>query len=1572
MQIKSSFYRFAFLFLLTVLTAGLIGCGGSSGGGGGGDDSSGTIETQQASFAGRVTDENGDPVKNAEVSVQSTGVSGSSSQYADLPTSQRASQYAKRRAQMSSGGQSYQAADSPRISETLTTDDKGFFDLDEVELREGYQYIISWEKDGHSGSTRRVTFTGDDEISLGSLIAQKADTTILESVESDSTTITDTTSSGDSTSVEIPAGSLQQSGNSVTGDVESSITASDPTTDTGQEAFPGDYQAASAESATPDTSLESVAYLDVDLTDDEGNPIRNIDSDSPVTIYQKPPERFSNLQPGDTVPWWSFDENQGVWVKEDAFPNDDSRKNAEVVNRDGDTVLKAKVTHFSSWNYDVPVPPPACFEVRVEDPQGNPLEGVTVRTQGVTYSNRFTVHTNESGTAYVPVKRDEDTSDSIPRATLSAKIGDKRIYFDDPGQSFLVDQQEANEDIDITNYDGWEDNPADSAPILETPDQACASSANARDLDQRQSNAFELAPVIQRDTQVTVSGKLVSNSDAADTLTNFEVNTLSGNETVTNESGIFELQVFSNSRMTLFTGLGYSEDFNVGESDMDVGTIQIPNQRPNISSLTEENVNVDRDGNVSLNVNADDPEGANLTYDWSIASTTSSDTGNIDPDGETATWNIPGDLSRLVNHEYTFRVSVDDGDSTASRGRNYTVPASLLSITADNTTVTPSTEVNLSAAFEGDDLDPCSQSEYTCQWTEETPDGDVYTNFSDSDAASPTWTAPFLDETRTLTLEVSDDQGNELSSNIQITVSPNEDLQEALTELGQGQVAEAAKSFDEARELEPNNGQAQAGYAISALASSIVRNEGLRDFSTDVLQAYKGEVLVGGDSFTTDVTADSLPSKDILSDTTFWESDDETLSSNFATSGSLTSSFARSSVDLSAQLISQAALNSGDAGYDTSISRLQDILVDLSEDTFTEAANALQTAIDNNASFEVQYKHTPDPFDHERDNASENDVLVRLEPHDFRVARSAIELLRGTTQFLAAHDLEVEDLTEDHIQSVVGTDPTLQDVLEGFPDLGSYRDSTRLLEMKNRILEATEQVKTVLNDEIQRREDSIDGNNTGLFDEGDSLAELKQNRNVADTAIRVLDGTLGYDDLLDDDESLSSVSNSMDIDLDGAEETLRTPSAFFDDPLSIRDLVYREGVFGGPVYNFPEGSLSFLTNDDLNESRISTAANMGTLTSVTRELPDIDDDNEPDSEATKIFAQPFEVDFRAVGDSLGNGPYTYSVDISRSESSNVQIFKNVYLYNPDTHVASAIDSIGDTDQTLQRVADTWSQVSVHDYVPIDIDVDDTEFDTAITTSPPLVAGFSAEFTDTALRYDDSFQNISDVEDTSTWVGGLIRVRPYRKVTEVTGFEVSQGNAAVELDIIANREATTNQFLGREDLTFGNYKVYGVVIGDSDSDNPADGTLVKALNDQYGSDGNFYGQIDKFEAEIRNGSKSPEDFNLNDVTTDVQTLDNSPSNYAGSFDVKTARSAITSDGSDRVGYIIVVPEGHYVYRKFPNEEGKMYSQLVTGGFTDGSLLLGVSGFSEPETYEGLQKGFSGDFGNNITGDIQISP
>jgi hypothetical protein len=367
---------------------------------------------------GVLRDRSGNPIAGANVVLQEQGAFSAS---AAMP---RASSKYSRTALINAARAKALGSTARRAALTsvafTVTDENGFYSFADVAIPETGKLLISFDKSGYASYQELLTLTADELITVEATMAT-AYVAPTQSASGEITVTADSASTGVDNAgmnLTVPAGSLLDSnGDPVTGDVKVEVAVADPASEADRAIFPGSFAAADAgqDLNNPATTLESVAFAEITIRDaSSGEEYTQISESAPATVEFLLPAGIQDgtiLNPdtglqyadGDKIPWWSYNEDMGVWEREDANPADaitdpnDPAYDADVVARPDGLYVQAKVVHFTWWNGDWPLDR-GYINVHVNDDSGNPLPNVLVKINGVTYnSNARSGVTNASG-----------------------------------------------------------------------------------------------------------------------------------------------------------------------------------------------------------------------------------------------------------------------------------------------------------------------------------------------------------------------------------------------------------------------------------------------------------------------------------------------------------------------------------------------------------------------------------------------------------------------------------------------------------------------------------------------------------------------------------------------------------------------------------------------------------------------------------------------------------------------------------------------------------------------------------------------------------------------------------------------------------------------------------------------------------------------------------------------------------------------------------------------------------------------------------------------------------------------
>ncbi len=487
--------------------------------------------------------------------------------------------------------------------QSTTTDLSGFYELSSVPVPSGGLLVVTYEKEGYATFQRTLPVEANESYSLTANLLQYH---YSEQMSADDEQNFDVTDPNDPTGsplaqLSFPAGSLGS------GDVTINIAVGDPTTDEGSPTFPGDYMAASAPDAVADTPLESIVFTEITIYDADGNEITEVSA--PVTITLRLPDSLQAVYvAGDTIEWWSYDEVEAVWIREDADPATlDTIEDALVIDQGGVLYAQAKVTHFTWWNVDRPLNEHACLCATVVDGDGLPLSGVQLIAKGISYNGRSRpVNTNSDGEGCVTVKRSVGgTTDTI------------RLFVEEGAVTFPYNVTSADEG-DVGNNHIF-------TPTIEG--STIFNTGQCVDL----TNNIVLSYDGRITGQVTFEG---SNTPVVD----YVINSSFGTTATSDSDGNYEMEVPIGQPITLFAVGQMAVTATVADANTpQVVNFEISNRPPVINSLTRTpEGTVDNGQAVVLAVSASDEDGDTLSYSWSA------DQGSFNASNSASvTWSAP-------------------------------------------------------------------------------------------------------------------------------------------------------------------------------------------------------------------------------------------------------------------------------------------------------------------------------------------------------------------------------------------------------------------------------------------------------------------------------------------------------------------------------------------------------------------------------------------------------------------------------------------------------------------------------------------------------------------------------------------------------------------------------------------------------------------------------------------------------------------------------------------------------------------------------------------------------------------
>lgn len=514
------------------------------------------------------------------------------------------------------------------------TDINGAYLLEDVPVPDSKRIVVSYEKEGYGTYQRSLVAEGGETYAVeAKLLRYQLSESINNGTQAQTLSASD--NAGTLVSLTLDTGSLNED------DVVVNIATGDPTTDAGRAVFPGDYMAATTAGGEPNTPLESIAYTEITIVNAQGDELANLDK--PATLKVRLPDIYQTggLKAGTYIaghadkgfiPWWSYDENNGTWIEEDADPATPTKDKATVIDEAGILYAQAKVTHFSWWNADQPISEHACLCLKVVDENGDPIKDALVIANGVTYDGRSTPRkTDALGRVCLTIKR----------TTVPATPEMVKIHVEYGGVNFYYDVTNADEG-DVAN------------DLIKTPEEqgstiTVPTTGTCKDLENNLVVSF----------QGTVSGKVTYEGGAP--VAGFTLHSNFGSTATTDTQGNYTIKTPLDVEVMLFAPGLTSKTITTTQGEPEkILDFVISNRAPVINSLTRNPTGlINHGGTVTLDVQASDPDGDTVSYSWSV-----SGQGSLNKTtGTQVIWTAPG--SGINDDLVTVTVTDSKGKQTS-------------------------------------------------------------------------------------------------------------------------------------------------------------------------------------------------------------------------------------------------------------------------------------------------------------------------------------------------------------------------------------------------------------------------------------------------------------------------------------------------------------------------------------------------------------------------------------------------------------------------------------------------------------------------------------------------------------------------------------------------------------------------------------------------------------------------------------------------------------------------------------------------------------------------------------------
>ncbi len=517
---------------------------------------------------------------------------------------------------------------------STVTDNNGVYLLEDVPVPDDGRVVVTYKKAGYGTYQRSLLANSGEQYALEAKLLRYQ---LSENINNGTQAQTLTSSDGQGTRV-----SLTLDNNALpSDDVTINIATGDPTTEEGRAVFPGDYMAATAAGESPDTPLESIAYTEITITDDNGDELTTLAKPAALKVrlpdtFQTGGERAGTYVAGDSekgfIEWWSYDEDNATWIREDADPSTAELDNATVVEENGTLYAQAMVTHFSWWNADHPIGEHACLCVTVVDENNQPVTNALVIAEGVTYTGRSTPQkTDDNGKTCVTVKR--TTNPATPeQVKIFVEYGGVKFYYD------VTNTDEGDVDNDLVNT------PEVQGSTLSQP-----ATGQCKNLENN------ITPVFAG----TVTGNI--SYEGGTPANNFTLHSSFGTTTTSDSQGNYSMNTPLDVEVMLFAPGLVSKTVTTTQGEPNkVVDFVIENRAPIIENLSRTPTGLINVGStVTLKVEANDPDNDPITYSWNL-----SGSGSLNKtSGDEVIWTAPA--SGTGDDSITVTVADNKGKQTS-------------------------------------------------------------------------------------------------------------------------------------------------------------------------------------------------------------------------------------------------------------------------------------------------------------------------------------------------------------------------------------------------------------------------------------------------------------------------------------------------------------------------------------------------------------------------------------------------------------------------------------------------------------------------------------------------------------------------------------------------------------------------------------------------------------------------------------------------------------------------------------------------------------------------------------------
>ncbi len=244
---------------------------------------------------------------------------------------------------------------------STTSNEQGYFSLANVPTG---QRVVNIAQAGYLSVQRVVQVVSGENVHLPDIFLPFAENFVIDGEAGGVASTAD----GDGT-VTFGAGAfVDADGEPYTGEVNLEVTTVMPGDEEFYEAFPGDFEGIREDGTT--TQFVSFGFMGVNMYNaDKSAEVRLADGATAALSLRADESKAAVAQ----IPMWWFDETAGVWREDGA---------ADYV--DGSYV--ADVSHFTTWNWDLPIDDVCTIEGTVLNTLEEPVAGARVFSRGYDYA----------------------------------------------------------------------------------------------------------------------------------------------------------------------------------------------------------------------------------------------------------------------------------------------------------------------------------------------------------------------------------------------------------------------------------------------------------------------------------------------------------------------------------------------------------------------------------------------------------------------------------------------------------------------------------------------------------------------------------------------------------------------------------------------------------------------------------------------------------------------------------------------------------------------------------------------------------------------------------------------------------------------------------------------------------------------------------------------------------------------------------------------------------------------------------------------------------------------------------